>query len=808
MKFHNISVFWLLLTLLFLAWVGSTAAEDVDLSRSFSSETNTESPTGDLQDLIAMATELDSRSIALKKEIDGLFDLNATQKSLALLANENKRLSRTLRTLKNTSRYSYDQLFEVKARINQQGALLREVIQTTNEGISQTELWKKEWAEEGTHWEQLQSSLAKQVSAKTLEPTFAKVRQVITRSQNLITQTLEPILAQLQAAEVIRASHAALGLELDALVSGLHENLLHKTARSMFSSRYYSLLSRGWSQELPRSLNRIAKPDLQFLEQRGWLLIFQIVLSLLLSYSIIQQRERLMEREQWRFIARRPLEAGIFVAAIATSLFYGAVPGTFRLLAQCVVILSLARLVGAFVENGNIRYLVYGLSIYLIITRLFGVFDLPFSLFRFYVFNTVLISLLLCLWGSAASSRRGDPRLYARALSLGALLCLVILIAEMGGYSTLSTQLLESSLKTIFVVLAGWILMVMLRGFIEWTLGSPPLKKIPFIKVKTPIIISRSAILANLLAVTLTGTFVLVAWRFYSNPAEAIQAVLSFGLTIGSQRISVGLILTAAAFLYCAFLTSWAVQAMLMEGVFTTRQLQIGVRISMARLVHYGFVFLGFVLALLTLGVQLRELTIIAGALGVGIGFGLQGIINNFVSGLILLFERPIKVGDYIELDGQQAEIKKIGLRATVVQTPERSEIVVPNSDLISNQVTNWTLSDQYAGIRISVGVACDADVPRVIQALLECAQEHTQVAEHPAPQALFRKFGESTLEFELRGWISEVDDWDRIRSELNQSINSKFRSLGIQIPFPQQDLHLHMAGKSVPAVLELVQNT
>ncbi len=801
MKFHTISVAWLILTVGLLIWVGSTAAETADSPQPSSSEKHADSASSDVPDLISMATELGNRSVVLEKEIVALFDLSATQKNLARMAKETEKLSRNLKSLKNTEGYGYDQLFDVKAQIDQKAAGLQELIQFTKEAIHQAEFWKEEWEEEGTRWEQLQSPLSKQVSSRTLEPTFAKVRQIIGRTQNLITQAMEPLLSQLQAAEVIRASQTSLELELDALVSVLRDNLTHKTARSMFSAKYYSLLSSGLWKELPQSLLSVSRPDLQFLQRQGWLVVLQIFFSLVLSIGIFQQRDRLMEKEQWQFMARRPLEAGILIAAITTSLFYGTIPGTWRLMAQCVVIFSLARLVGAFVEKEyRRRWLVYGLSVYLISTRLFDVFGLPFSLFRLYIFSTALLGMLLCLWRSAASARRGDVRLYTRALRLGALLCLLILIAEMGGYSALSAHLLESSLKTILIVLAGWMLMVMLRGFLELAICSPPLKNIPFLQVKSHIIISRSALLTNLFAAILTGTFILVAWRVYSDPAEAIQAVWSFGVTLGSRQITVGLILAAAALLYCAFLISWAVQAMLMEGLFTKRELQVGVRISMARLVHYGFVFLGFFLAMLTLGVQLREFTIIAGALGVGIGFGLQGIVNNFVSGLILLFERPIKVGDHIELGEQRAEVKRIGLRATLVQTSDRSEIVVPNSDLISSQVTNWTLSDQYAGIRIPVGVAYGSDVPRVMQTLLDCAQEHVQVAENPAPQVLFMGFGESSLGFELRGWISEVDNMLQIKSELHQEIDRKFRSLEIQIPFPQQDLHLHMVGKSAPA--------
>lgn len=801
MKIRTISAFGLMLMAGLLICAGNTAAEIVDLSHPSVSENHAVSMANDLPDLISMTTELNNRSVALEKAIADLSNLPEIQESLVRMAKETKGFSRKLNSLKNTSRYGYDSLFDIKALIVLKADDLQEIIQSISESINMAESWEKEWEEEGMRWEQLQSSLLKQVPSQTLEPSFVRVRQIITKSESQIERAIESLTAQQQVAEVIRSSQSSIDLELDELVTVLGDNLMRKTARSMASPKYYHLLKNGFQKELPDSLHRLSIPDLQFFKRWGWLFFIQVFLSLFICIGIIQQRNRLMEREQCRFIAKRPIEVGIFVTAITTSSFYGAVPGVWRMLALCIVIISLARLVVAFVGDAyRRRCLVYGLSVYLIVTRLFCVFGLPHSLFRLYIFSTTLAGILLCLWRSAASARRGDVLLYTRALKLGALLCLLILIAEMGGYSALSAHLLESSLKTVLIAMWGWMLMVMLRSFLEWAIDSLPLKNIPLLQVKTGIIISRSALLSNLFGAILTVTFMLVAWRVYSNPVEAIQAVWSFGITIGPRRITLGLILMAVGFIYCAFFVSWAVQAMLMDGLLTRRQLQVGVRISISRLVHYGFIFIGFLLALLTLGVELRDLTIIAGALGVGVGFGLQGIINNFVSGLILLFERPIKVGDYIELGGQRAEIKNIGLRATVVQTPDRSEIVVPNSDLVSKQVTNWTLSDQYAGIRISVGVAYGTDVSRVMQILLECTQEHNQVVAHPAPKVFFMGFGESSLDFELWGWIAEVDNMVQIKSELYQKINLKFKSLGISIPFPQHDVHVNVLDKSVPA--------
>jgi len=208
-------------------------------------------------------------------------------------------------------------------------------------------------------------------------------------------------------------------------------------------------------------------------------------------------------------------------------------------------------------------------------------------------------------------------------------------------------------------------------------------------------------------------------------------------------------------------------------------------------------VFAGFLLALVMLGFEFRELAIIAGALGVGIGFGLQAIVNNFVCGLILLFERPIKVGDYIQLGEQWGEIKKIGLRSTIVRTFDNSEIVVPTSDLVSNQVTNWTLSDRKSRITIPVGVAYGSDVTLVMRTLLESVKDNPLVLKIPDPQVVFSGFGESSLDFRLMVWITDVDSRLRAQTEILQEIDRRFRELGIESPFPQRDLHLRTVAES-----------
>jgi small-conductance mechanosensitive channel len=206
----------------------------------------------------------------------------------------------------------------------------------------------------------------------------------------------------------------------------------------------------------------------------------------------------------------------------------------------------------------------------------------------------------------------------------------------------------------------------------------------------------------------------------------------------------------------------------------------------------------GFLLAVSVLGFDITKFTIMVSALGIGIGFGLQAIVNNFVCGLILLFERPVRVSDTVEIGGKWAKIKRIGLRATTVQTFDQADVIIPNADLIANQVTNWTLTNRQVRLEISVGVAYGSDVPLVMETLAVCAEAHELVARAPAPQVLFLRFGESSLDFELFVWVMDADSRLAVRSELHQEIDRRFRESNIKIAFPQRDLHLRSSDNPV----------
>ena len=206
----------------------------------------------------------------------------------------------------------------------------------------------------------------------------------------------------------------------------------------------------------------------------------------------------------------------------------------------------------------------------------------------------------------------------------------------------------------------------------------------------------------------------------------------------------------------------------------------------------------GFFAAIAAAGMDLGRFTILAGALGVGIGFGLQNVVNNFVSGLILLFERPIKTGDTIEVGDLIGDVRTIGIRSSTVRTWQGAEVIVPNADLISGQVINWTLSDRNRRIDVDVGVKYGTDPEQVLELLLGVARADDRILDLPEPSALFLGFGDSSLNFRLRGWTARYEEWIRIHSDLNVAVNRALADAEIEIPFPQRDLHLRSVNEEL----------
>ncbi|HCY78040.1 MAG TPA: mechanosensitive ion channel protein MscS [Ignavibacteriales bacterium] len=262
--------------------------------------------------------------------------------------------------------------------------------------------------------------------------------------------------------------------------------------------------------------------------------------------------------------------------------------------------------------------------------------------------------------------------------------------------------------------------------------------------------------------------------------------------SLGNFNFSIWTLLYLLLLLFLLFFITSKLKKWFVYKVFAKSNVELGVRIAVATIIRYLIVLIGLFVILQTLGIDLSSVTILAGALGIGIGFGLQNVTNNFVSGLIILFERPIKVGDRIEVGNINGDVKKISLRATQIITNDNISVIVPNSEFISSTVINWSHSDRNIRFNIPVSVSYNEDPEKIRNVLLEVVDANTGILKNPKPEVLFDEYSDSSINFNLRVWTNEyINKPALLKSQLYYEIFKRFRKEGIEIPFPQRDLHI-----------------
>lgn len=293
-------------------------------------------------------------------------------------------------------------------------------------------------------------------------------------------------------------------------------------------------------------------------------------------------------------------------------------------------------------------------------------------------------------------------------------------------------------------------------------------------------------------------------WNFkkekFLEILEFLNEVLSFKLfSIGDSALSIGLLLTLVISIIILLIVAEWINKLLVNRVLKRYKITSGTRQSVGAIVKYILIIAGLFSILQTNGIDLSAFGILAGALGVGIGFGLQNITNNFISGLIILFEQPIKVGDRIEVGDIAGDVIKISSRSTTVVTNDNISVIIPNSKFIDDQVINWSHNERVVRFNYPVGVSYKEDPQKVKKVLLEVASENPNVLKEPEPDVLFDDFDDSSLNFNLRVWTSVYINKPKVlKSELYYEIFKKFSEEKIEIPFPQRDIHIISGGEKL----------
>ena len=566
----------------------------------------------------------------------------------------------------------------------------------------------------------------------------------------------------------------------------------------------------GAVTELPDRVRNAVAADLaqlnQFVRDQGWKIPFHAVLFLGLLLLIRAARRSAASsippadhaRSSIRVFDRSISAALVLTLLMSVWVYTLPLPRTAIAVLQILVLVPALRICRLVVDPLHLRRL-YVLGLFFLTDLVRHLASVVPILEQQIFLLEMLAGVAVLAWGvwgwqRAAVASIGGPERPRRVRDAGVVVLVVFaaaFVAGAAGYMRVALLLGAGVIGNGYLAVVLYAGVRILDGLVVFALRARPLSYLAMVRRHRPLLERRAHGLLRGMAI---GAWVVLALRYFGlwNGALALTtAALGATLKRGSLSVSVADVLVFALTVGIAFIVSRLLRFFLAEEVYPRLSLGRGLPEALSGVLHYALLLTGFMLALAALGVDLTKITILAGALGVGIGFGLQNVVNNFVSGAIVLFERKINVGDAVQMSGVEGRVQQMGMRACTVRTWEGAEIIVPNASLTSEKVVNWTLSDRRRRIDVAVGVAYGTPAETALEILLGVARAHPLVLADPAPVALFRGFGDSALQFEMRVWTDRFDLWVQTQSELTVALYAALREAKIEIPFPQREIHL-----------------
>jgi small-conductance mechanosensitive channel len=506
-------------------------------------------------------------------------------------------------------------------------------------------------------------------------------------------------------------------------------------------------------------------------------------------------------------IFERPVAVAFVGFLLVTPVFRGEAPAILRKLATLVLLVPLVRALPPLLEGPVLRLFWVVVAFVLCDRARDLVSAAPFlerSLFAAETAAAIAALAWLSRPARLAKLRLGERglRWLRIALRLALATLAVALVANVLGYVRLARLLGDGTLRSAYALVSAYALTRILDGLIVLGLRLRPFRALRAVDRRRARIsaVARRGVRAGILAL-----WVLTALELFQirEPVwQAARAAFAAELRVGELGLSLGDVLAFGITLVVSWLLSRLVRTLLEEDVFPRFTAQRGIPYAVSTFTGYVLLTVGFLLALAAAGVDFGRIIIFASALGVGIGLGLQDVVKNLVSGAILLFERPIQIGDAVQLGDLLGVVQRIGLRSSTVRTMDGAEVIIPNGQLVAEPLVNWTLSDRRRRITLPVGAAYGSDAQRVVEILLGVARSHPRVLPEPAPSAVFMGFGESACDFQLFAWTDSFDDWMQTRSELAMAVSRALAEAGIEIPFPQRDLHLRSVDGKLATLL------
>jgi len=495
-------------------------------------------------------------------------------------------------------------------------------------------------------------------------------------------------------------------------------------------------------------------------------------------------------------IIKRPVSSVILISFLLTYILYENIPESIKLINLFILLVPVLIILNEIVKR-KIRRFVYFTVVSVVLIQVHSLLYTDSLLSRIFLIFIILFGLLCLAW----ILQNKSVREYVLSLRLGKLMyslaslsfvfLSIAILTALAGAVSLAEFITYATINSAALILIFYVLSLTINSIIIISLNTKSLQKLNVIRQYGDDIYKRTVRIVNVVASVLWIILTLSLFTIWDDIYQWGQRLFAKSLSIGTVFLSLGNIVV---FILIIWLTLWISKLIriIIEGEVAPKvKFKRGVPGAISLILRITIITIGFLFAIAAAGVDMSKLAILLGALGVGIGFGLQNIFNNLVSGIILAFERPIQVGDIIEIGEFWGTVKEIGIRSSTIFTFEGSEVIVPNGNLISKELINWTLTDRQRRAEVLVGVAYGTNPEKVLDILRNVTTGHPQILKEPAPLALFTGFGSSSLDFRLLFWINRADERLSIQSQMNVVVNKALQDAGITIPFPQHDLHI-----------------
>ena len=567
-----------------------------------------------------------------------------------------------------------------------------------------------------------------------------------------------------------------------------------------FAKNYFKEISQSFSNVRNVKLRELGDYFSYHLDSLFFLIV--IIILLFLFFNRLRTRIQVnMEgygkfyKQMFLLMLSQPLAGAIIVSLTLSVVLFPGRPVSFRELQTYVFAIPLIFLLNRILQRlYRLYFYVFTVTLLLCMIQILLSPDTTIYRVMLFLIAIVEIGLLSMLLHKIRKERRAtfnQKRMLYVFFALNVLLAVTGLFANIFGRVTLTEMAMNAIFSNILTSVTLFITSILINGMIAGGIDSQTGRKINTFVTYGELIKIRAIRIINIVSVFFWINIVLSAFHVDDFVLGVLFSALTYTFKVGTISFSISLLIIFFSVIFLAYYLAKFLQVMLEQDILIRMPLAKGLPHTIAVGLKYLIVIGGFFLAVNATGMPLDKVTIILGAFSVGIGFGLQNIFNNMVSGLILLFERPIQLGDTVQVGQLTGQVKSIDLRSSNIHTFDGAEVIVPNGQLVSNEVINWTLSDKKRRLEVTVGVGYDSDPVLVHKLLLEIIQTNTGVIQDPEPFVLFSNLGQSSLDFTLVFWIADYNMGRKVKSDVLFDIFRVLGGNGIKIPYPQQDVHI-----------------